>query len=252
MARRCSIGDVTVTLMPAGHVLGSAQVVIEWQGRRAVISGDYKRSADPTCPAFERRRLRPVRHRGDLRASRVQPRRCAKARWRSCSSRSSSFRSAPMWSACMGSARPSASSPCCARRAMREPIFLHGALIACCEVYETFRRAARPAQARHRRQARGAEGRHRARAAVGDFRPLVEAAAGRAHRLRLGLDAGPRPRAPAGRRAAAGDLRSRRLEGADGARSRRRARARCGSPMGARRRCSITFARRDGAAGRLP
>jgi len=47
------IGDVSVTLIPAGHVLGSAQVLIEWQGARVVVSGDYKRSADPTCPAFE-------------------------------------------------------------------------------------------------------------------------------------------------------------------------------------------------------
>ena len=50
---RIEIGDVAVTLVPAGHVLGSAQVVIEWKGARAVVSGDYKRSADPTCPAFE-------------------------------------------------------------------------------------------------------------------------------------------------------------------------------------------------------
>lgn len=47
------IGDVTVTLVPAGHVLGSAQVVIEAGGKRAVISGDYKRRADPTCAPFE-------------------------------------------------------------------------------------------------------------------------------------------------------------------------------------------------------
>jgi putative mRNA 3-end processing factor len=50
---RLGIGDVTVTLFPAGHVLGSAQVLIEWKGVRAVISGDYKRSADPTCAPFE-------------------------------------------------------------------------------------------------------------------------------------------------------------------------------------------------------
>jgi putative mRNA 3-end processing factor len=47
------IGDVTVRLAPAGHVLGSAQVVIEAGGVRAIVSGDYKRSADPTCPPFE-------------------------------------------------------------------------------------------------------------------------------------------------------------------------------------------------------
>ncbi len=47
------IGDATVTLLPAGHVLGSAQVAIEAGGARAVVSGDYKRRADPTCAAFE-------------------------------------------------------------------------------------------------------------------------------------------------------------------------------------------------------
>lgn len=48
-----SIGGVAVRLVPAGHVLGSAQVVLEWNGQRAVVSGDYKRSADPTCKPFE-------------------------------------------------------------------------------------------------------------------------------------------------------------------------------------------------------
>ena len=48
-----TIGEVAVTLYPAGHVLGSAQVLIEWKGARAVVSGDYKRSADPTCAPFE-------------------------------------------------------------------------------------------------------------------------------------------------------------------------------------------------------
>ncbi len=50
---RIMIGDVAVTLIPAGHVLGSAQVLIEWKGARAVVSGDYKRRSDPTCPRFE-------------------------------------------------------------------------------------------------------------------------------------------------------------------------------------------------------
>lgn len=47
------LGDVTVRLVPAGHVLGSAQVVLEHGGRHIVVSGDYKRRRDPTCPAFE-------------------------------------------------------------------------------------------------------------------------------------------------------------------------------------------------------
>ena len=45
--------DVEVTLVPAGHVLGSAQAVVRWKGLTIVASGDYKRRRDPTCPAFE-------------------------------------------------------------------------------------------------------------------------------------------------------------------------------------------------------
>jgi putative mRNA 3-end processing factor len=51
-----SLGDVSVQLVPAGHVLGSAQVVLEHQGCRVVVSGDYKRRPDPTCPPFEPQR----------------------------------------------------------------------------------------------------------------------------------------------------------------------------------------------------
>lgn len=47
------VGDVEVSLAPAGHVLGSAQVVLRYGGGRAVVSGDYKRRADPTCSPFE-------------------------------------------------------------------------------------------------------------------------------------------------------------------------------------------------------
>src|SRR5256885_4802850 len=35
------IGDVTVTLLPAGHILGSAQVAIDYGGIRAIVSGDF-------------------------------------------------------------------------------------------------------------------------------------------------------------------------------------------------------------------
>lgn len=53
LGERIQIGETTIWLAPAGHILGSAQVVIEYKGQRAVISGDYKRRADPTCAAFE-------------------------------------------------------------------------------------------------------------------------------------------------------------------------------------------------------
>ena len=46
------LGEVALWLAPAGHVLGSAQVVMEYRGCRVVYSGDYKRTPDPTCAPF--------------------------------------------------------------------------------------------------------------------------------------------------------------------------------------------------------
>jgi putative mRNA 3-end processing factor len=43
---------VEVMLVPAGHVIGSAQAVIRSKGLTIVVSGDYKRRRDPTCPPF--------------------------------------------------------------------------------------------------------------------------------------------------------------------------------------------------------
>ena len=61
LGERMRIGDVTVFFAPAGHVLGSAQIAIEREGKgdskgprqRIVVSGDYKRAPDPTCLPFE-------------------------------------------------------------------------------------------------------------------------------------------------------------------------------------------------------
>ena len=47
------LGDATVSFHPAGHVLGSAQVRIEVAGEVWVVTGDYKREADPSCAPFE-------------------------------------------------------------------------------------------------------------------------------------------------------------------------------------------------------
>ncbi len=44
---------VTISLHPAGHVLGSAQVRLEWHGEVWVVSGDYKLDPDGTCAPFE-------------------------------------------------------------------------------------------------------------------------------------------------------------------------------------------------------
>jgi len=47
------LNGVQVSLHPAGHILGSAQIRVETGGEVWVVSGDYKRQADPTCRGFE-------------------------------------------------------------------------------------------------------------------------------------------------------------------------------------------------------
>lgn len=47
------VNGVTLSLHPAGHILGSAQVRVERNGEVAVITGDYKREPDQTCEPFQ-------------------------------------------------------------------------------------------------------------------------------------------------------------------------------------------------------
>jgi putative mRNA 3-end processing factor len=48
-----TINGVRVSFHPAGHILGSSQIRLEYQGEILVISGDYKVQADATCAPFE-------------------------------------------------------------------------------------------------------------------------------------------------------------------------------------------------------
>jgi putative mRNA 3-end processing factor len=50
---RLQLGATTISLHPAGHILGSSQVRIEHEGRVWLVSGDFKRQPDPTCAAYE-------------------------------------------------------------------------------------------------------------------------------------------------------------------------------------------------------
>jgi putative mRNA 3-end processing factor len=130
------MGEVTVRLAPAGHVLGSAQVVIEWQGRRAVISGDYKRAADPTTPEFEvvpcdlfvteATFALPVFSHGDARGE------VAKLL--------KSLRQFPERAHVVGVyglGKCQRLIVMLREAGFSEPIYIHGALAACCAVYES-------------------------------------------------------------------------------------------------------------------
>ncbi len=101
------LGEVLVRLVPAGHVLGSAQVTLDHCGSRVVVSGDYKRRPDPTCAPFE-----PVgcdvfvtEATFACRCFAVRP---LTARSHGCSIRFGCFPSAATWSACTRSANASA------------------------------------------------------------------------------------------------------------------------------------------------
>lgn len=47
------IGPARIELASAGHVLGSAQVIIDWRGDRVVYTGDFKLEQNLTCPPAE-------------------------------------------------------------------------------------------------------------------------------------------------------------------------------------------------------
>jgi putative mRNA 3-end processing factor len=129
------VGDVTLRLLPAGHVLGSAQVVLEHGGARVTVSGDYKRRLDPTCAAFEPEPcdvfvteatfgLPVFRHPPDaqeieklLHSMRLYPERChliGVYPLGKCQRLLSLLR----------------------RRGYGEPVYLHGALMGLCALYE--------------------------------------------------------------------------------------------------------------------
>ncbi|MDB5021487.1 MAG: exonuclease [Pedobacter sp.] len=47
------LNGVKVSFISAGHMLGSAQVIMEYQGTRYIYTGDYKLQPDPTCEPVE-------------------------------------------------------------------------------------------------------------------------------------------------------------------------------------------------------
>lgn len=46
------VGDVNVTYFPAGHILGSAQILMEYKDVRYLYTGDFKLQEDATCESL--------------------------------------------------------------------------------------------------------------------------------------------------------------------------------------------------------
>jgi putative mRNA 3-end processing factor len=51
--RQMEIGPARIRLESAGHMLGSAQVIVDWRGERIVYTGDFKLEENQTCPPAE-------------------------------------------------------------------------------------------------------------------------------------------------------------------------------------------------------
>ena len=48
-----TVNGVKLTFIPAGHILGSAQVLMEYEGIEYLYTGDFKLQEDPTCEPFQ-------------------------------------------------------------------------------------------------------------------------------------------------------------------------------------------------------
>jgi putative mRNA 3-end processing factor len=225
------LGDVEVTFVPAGHVLGSAQIVLEHKGERIVVSGDYKRRPDPTCAPFE-----PVpcdifiteatfglpvfRHPDTgsemdrlLARLHANPERCVL-----------------VGAYALGKAQRLIVE--LRRRGHADPIYIHGALQRLCELYEDhgvrWASSASPPASQGR-----AEGQDHPLPARRAQRPLVAPPARPDHAMASGWMRDPPARPPAQCRAAADHLRPCRL-GRAHAHHRELAPTRSGSPMAAK------------------
>lgn len=64
-----TINGVRISLHPAGHILGSAQIRVEYRGEVWVASGDYKTDPDPTCAPWGAGAVPYVHHRKHLRSA---------------------------------------------------------------------------------------------------------------------------------------------------------------------------------------
>ena len=187
------LGGVKLAFAPAGHVLGSAQVVMEYAGQRVVVSGDYKRRPDPTCVAVRAGGLRSSSSPRRPSACRSSAIPTMRARSPSCSTRSRLFpeRTHLVGAYTLGKAQRVMAL--LRRAGWQRPIWLHGALFPLTDLYRAPGRGFRRAQARDGRRQGRAQGPDRAGATGCAARALVAADGRAAARHRVGLDAACAP-----------------------------------------------------------
>ena len=204
------LGDVSVKFHPAGHVLGSAQVAVTCKDTCIVASGDYKDAPDPTCTPFELVPCDvfiteatfglPVFRHGDA-ADEVKKLLASVALFPE--------RAHLVGAYSLGKAQRVIAL---LRQAGYDaPIYLHGAMEKITHYYQS--RGIELGELRPVKGVKkaGARRHHHAGAALCDIRSLDPPVSRSRHGIRLGLDAGARPRAATRHRAAAGDLGSCRL-----------------------------------------
>ena len=205
------IDGVTVTLYPAGHILGSAQVLLEHEGQRIVVTGDYKRLPDRTAQAFELVQCDllvteatfglPVFQHPDPLTEVARLLRSVEA-----------FPERAHVIGCYALGKAQRMISLLREAGYDAPIYLHGAMLSLCALYEE-RGIALGGVAACARRAQGAVRRaDRHRPALGAQGPLEPPAArsGAVHGLGLDERQAARPAERGG--AAAGDLRPCRLE----------------------------------------
>ena len=134
--QRLMVGDVAVTLIPAGHVLGAAQVVMEFGGSAGSGLGRLQAPAGPDLRAFRARCLRCVRDRGDVRAAGLPASGCAAMRSGGCWPAWRCFRSARMsiGAYALGKCQRLIAT-CCANAARMRRSICMARMLPVCETY---------------------------------------------------------------------------------------------------------------------
>ena len=128
------LGEVEVSFVPAGHVLGSAQIVLEYARRAGGGVGRLQAPPRPDLRAVRGGAVRHLHHRGDLRAAGVPPSRHGARSTGCCSGCTRKGRCVLVGAYALGKAQRVIAE--LRARGHHEPIYYHGAMERLCNLYE--------------------------------------------------------------------------------------------------------------------